>query len=482
MKIILQKIEHFILTHTVWIFFAAIFFMSDFMLKKGWEPSWGNYLMNAVKLSVFFSPIILYSFFRNHIQTRLSKYISRGLWAFCFVIYPFLFLELNGHNWLDRSSLGEVIIMATWFALIAIECLILAHELNKSQQVGHFFKDVTLEQGIWISMALFAIVYLLIGYVSNEDMDLDFWKSFQYTAGILIILIIYYFFYLINHYFLITKLWKEKGLIYYVFGFLATIIFLYPIATQLIYFIPMVKETQIHPVNNGRIFDDINWLVPFFGMLMSIPFILMVRWFRQTKELTELEKEKSATELSLLKQQINPHFFFNTLNNLYALSLIKDKQTPEVILQLSELMRYVIYRGKEAFVFLHEEVKYIEDYLELQKIRLHKKLDFKFEKDILNEKLEIPPLLFITLIENAFKHGIEPSENECFLHISLFTTENELTFTCENSFEEKLEGESGIGLSNLRRRLELRFPDQHEFKVEENGQKFKSTLKIQLNV
>ena len=480
MKIILQKIEHFILTHTVWIFLSAIFFMSDFMLKKGWEPSWGNYLMNAAKLSVIFSPILLYSFFRSQIQTRFSQYLRWGLWAVCFVIYPFIFLELNGHNWLDRSSLGEVIIMATWFALLAIELVILAHELNKSQPIGHFFKRVTLEQGIWISMALFAIVYLLIGYMSNPDLDLDFWKSFRYTSGILIILIIYYFFYLINHYFLITRLWKEKGLIYYIFGFLATIIFLYPIATQLIYFIPMVKETQIHPVNNGRIFDEINWLVPFFGMLMSIPFILMVRWFRQSKELAELEKEKSATELSLLKQQINPHFFFNTLNNLYALSLTKDKQTPEVILQLSELMRYVIYRGKEESVFLNEEVKYLEDYLELQKIRLHKKLDLTFERNIEDEKLEVPPLLFITLIENAFKHGIEPSENECFLHISLTTTATELVFVCENSFEEKLEGENGIGLSNLRRRLELRFPNRHEFEVDEKALTYKSTLKIQL--
>ena len=315
MKTILQKTEKFVLNHTVWIFLAAIFFMSDFMLKKGWEPNWTNYLMNAGKLSILYSPILLYSGFRRQINTQLPKYIRWTLWGICFVIYPFVVEHFSLQNWVDEGNLGKIIALATWFILLAIEFLIFAHELNKTQPIGKFFKGFTLEQGIWITMGIFAILYLLIGYMTNPELDLNFWKSIRYTSSIMFILIIYYGFYLINHYFLITKLWKEKGVIYYIFGFLATVIFLYPIATQLIYFVPMVKETQIHPVNNGRIFDEINWIVPFTGMLMSIPFILMVRWFRQTKALAELEKEKSATELSFLKQQINPHFLFNTLNN-----------------------------------------------------------------------------------------------------------------------------------------------------------------------
>lgn len=480
MKTILHKIEQFILNHTVWIFLAALFFMSDFMLKKGWEPTWTNYLTNAIKLGILYAPILMYSGFRKQIQRQFSKYFRWGLWTVCFLIYPFLVQQFSLQNWIDAGELGKIIALATWFILLACEFLILAHELNKTQPLGRFFKGFTLEQGIWITMGLFAIVYMLIGYLSNPEWELNFWKAFRYTSGIMFILIIYYGFYYINHYFLITKLWKEKGLIFYLFGLFATVIFLYPIATQIIYTLPMVKETQVHPVNNGRIFDEINWIVPFTGMLMSIPFILMVRWFRQTQELAELEKEKSATELSFLKQQINPHFFFNTLNNLYALSLTKDKQTPEVILQLSELMRYVIYKGKEEFVYLHEEIKYIEDYLDLQKIRLHKKLDLIFEKNIIDANLKIPPLMFITLIENAFKHGIEPSEKECFLHIKLKTTQDALIFICENSLEEVPKESKGIGLSNLKRRLELRFPNQHEIEVERKENCYKVILKIEL--
>ncbi len=213
-------------------------------------------------------------------------------------------------------------------------------------------------------------------------------------------------------------------------------------------------------------------------MIVSVPVIVAMQWFEQNSQIANLEKEKSATELNLLKQQINPHFFFNTLNNLYALSIVKDKQTPEVIMQLSELMRYVIYKGKEETVLLKEEIKYIEDYIQLQQIRLHKQLDFKFDKAITDEELRIPPLLFITFVENAFKHGIEPAENDCFLHLSLKSDGQQLVFICTNSLEEKNNAPAGIGLQNLKRRMALRFPNQQEIVVEEKDNHFKATLRI----
>ena len=215
-------------------------------------------------------------------------------------------------------------------------------------------------------------------------------------------------------------------------------------------------------------------------LIISAPVIILFEWMKQSKEIASLEKEKSETELNLLKQQINPHFFFNTLNNLYSLSLTKDEQTPEVVLQLSELMRYVIYKGKEKEVPLAEEVKYIEDYIQLQQIRLAKNLDYKFEKSIEDESIQVPPLLFINLIENAFKHGIEPAEGDCFLQLSMKSTKSGLSFTCENSFEEREVDEAGTGLKNLRRRLELLFPDNHELEVKESENTYKVNLEISL--
>ena len=166
---------------------------------------------------------------------------------------------------------------------------------------------------------------------------------------------------------------------------------------------------------------------------------------------------------------------------LYALSITKDAQTPEVIMQLSELMRYVIYKGKEETVSITEEIKYIEDYVRLQQIRLHKSLDFRFEQKIADPDLQVPPLLFIILVENAFKHGIETAERDCFLHIQLESNkQGQVTFICKNSVERKNPNAKGVGLGNLRRRLALRFPEQHQFIVEEKEGAYQVFLKFRV--
>lgn len=451
------------------------------MLYQGYEATWGNYVGFIGKVSLAFSPALLFVGFRQKLVKRLPKIGLIMVWIYCFLIHPSL-LELLGFDALLASGdLGKILVRLTGtlflFAEIAIQ---INHFWRESLQIKRWTTNISLEKVIWLSMLLFSIAYFIFGYIAGADVQLTIGSFVPTVLQILLIITPYYGFYYINHYFLVDKLWKEKGLIYYAFGFLATIIFLYPIAAQLIKLLPIVQQTDIHPVHHDGIFGEVNFLIPFFGMLMSIPFIMTVRWFRQSKELADLAAEKSETELNLLKQQINPHFFFNTLNNLYALSLTKDKQTPEVILQLSELMRYVIYQGKEKHVFLKEEIKYIEDYIQLQQIRLAKRLDFKFEKNVDNEHLKIPPLLFITFVENAFKHGVEPAENPCFLHLSLKTEGNQLTFICKNSMEEKSNEPAGIGLENLKRRLELRFPKAHAIEINEGENQFTATLKISL--
>ena len=129
-------------------------------------------------------------------------------------------------------------------------------------------------------------------------------------------------------------------------------------------------------------------------------------------------------------------------------------------------------------MLLSEEIKYIEDYIQLQQIRLHKSFDLVFEHEVEDDHFLIPPLLLIILIENAFKHGIEPAERECFLHIRLQQQGNHLSFICKNSFDLPESGERGIGLDNLRRRLSLGFPEQHELKIFEEGDTFIANLAI----
>lgn len=162
------------------------------------------------------------------------------------------------------------------------------------------------------------------------------------------------------------------------------------------------------------------------------------------------------------------------------MSLTKDAETPETILQLSELMRYVIYKGKEEQVKLSEDLKYIQDYIDLQQIRLHKNLDFSFEKEIEDSSIKIPPLLFIIFVENAFKHGIEPAERKCFLNMRIEQKGNNLEFTCQNSVESSSEKPAGIGLDNLRQRLDILFPGRYDLSVKKNTSDYFSRLKLKL--
>jgi len=265
------------------------------------------------------------------------------------------------------------------------------------------------------------------------------------------------------------------------------VLLFYPILALVMYYLPAFSNQIIELPGEYWVpqseapshFKAMDWKKPLLILVSFVPISIILEWYRQSSEIASLEKEKSATELNLLKQQINPHFFFNTLNNLYALSITKDIKTPEVIMQLSELMRYVIYKGKEEQVLIKEEVKYIEDYVQLQQIRLHKSLDFQFDKKIANPRLKIPPLLFIILVENAFKHGIETAERDCFLHIQLESDkQGSVTFTCKNSVERKNPKEEGMGLENLRRRLALRFPERHQLITEEKEGAYQVFLKF----
>ncbi len=218
--------------------------------------------------------------------------------------------------------------------------------------------------------------------------------------------------------------------------------------------------------------------LPFFVFFLPIPIFFALWIFEQWKWLQNLKAEKSKTELSLLRTQINPHFFFNTLNNLYALTVKNSKQAPEVILKLSDMMRYTIYEGEKETVKLADEIEYLNNYIELHKIRYKKTVEITFHHAI-DTHLTIAPLLFIILLENAFKHGIETLTENAFIHINLVENKEYISFTIENNFDPNEVTESnGIGLQNLKRRLSLLYKDKHEIIVETTKNTYKTTLKI----
>ncbi|WP_081997750.1 sensor histidine kinase [Wocania ichthyoenteri] len=217
---------------------------------------------------------------------------------------------------------------------------------------------------------------------------------------------------------------------------------------------------------------------PFYLFLLPIPPLFLVWAFEQWKWLQNLKAEKSKTELSLLKSQINPHFFFNTLNNLYALTIKNSKHAPEVILKLSDMMRYAIYEGKKEFVLLKDEVTYLESYIELHRIRYHKSVSIKFDYCI-EDGDTIAPLLFIILLENALKHGVEKLTEDAFVKMNLKSSESEIHFSIENNFDPKeISLEKGIGLTNLKQRLSLTYPKRHQLVINENTNTYRVDLKI----
>jgi len=209
--------------------------------------------------------------------------------------------------------------------------------------------------------------------------------------------------------------------------------------------------------------------------------ILGIGWvIRQFQELVKLKNEKSKTELLHLKSQVNPHFFFNMLNNLYGW-VGKDQKTAQtLILKLSDMMRYSIYEGQADVVKLEDEVAYLKNYISLHKMRYHKTIDVRFKVDFEAETHKVMPLLFIILIENAFKHGVENLRENAYVDIELYTRGKRIYFTVENNFDDmELPGGSGIGLQNLKRRLELAYPKSHHlsFSITENI--YKANLRLQ---
>ena len=170
-------------------------------------------------------------------------------------------------------------------------------------------------------------------------------------------------------------------------------------------------------------------------ILIPLPIFGALWFYEQWRWLKMLQADKAKAELALLKSQINPHFFFNTLNNLYGLVIEKSEKAPEVVLKLSDMMRYTIYEGKEDLVLLKDEISYLENYIELHKIRYHKKVEIVFTHDI-EEGLKIAPLLFIILLENAFKHGVEKMRSQAFIHLQVHSEGKQVFFKIENNFDE----------------------------------------------
>lgn len=222
--------------------------------------------------------------------------------------------------------------------------------------------------------------------------------------------------------------------------------------------------------------------------LFIVIFVGMLRfakdWFEFEARKKEIENEKLTAELNFLKEQINPHFLFNTLNNLYYLAFTQSPNTTEVIAKLSQMMRYMIYDSNHQLVPLNKEIEYMQNYVSLERLRLNNSIPIEFKIQGNTEKVRIAPLIFITFLENAFKHGVSNSNPKAWVNVSILVEGESCIYRVENSKlplnGKGIEDRAGIGLQNVRRRLELSYPGKYELKVEDQPDRYGVELTLRM--
>jgi two-component system, LytTR family, sensor kinase len=232
------------------------------------------------------------------------------------------------------------------------------------------------------------------------------------------------------------------------------------------------------------VYKELSGLVPFsFFSVFFFGVALHIYDYRKLKEATQqLRIEKQEAELNYLKSQTNPHFLFNTLNNIYSLARDKSDLTPESILRLSKILRFMLYETGGEYIAIEQEVKVMTDYIALEKLRYDESLRINFNHDLEDMKQSIPPLLLIPLVENAFKHGVSETRDRPFIEIHLSVKSRQLQFVVKNSAEASLaddRGKESIGLNNLRRQLALLYAD-YDLSVQHRESVFTASLKINL--
>ena len=222
-----------------------------------------------------------------------------------------------------------------------------------------------------------------------------------------------------------------------------------------------------------------------FFIVMFVAMLKFVEdWFELEAKKKEIENEKLIAELRFLKAQINPHFLFNTLNNLYSLAFMNSPNTTVVIDKLSQMMRYMIYDSNHPKVSLNKEIDYMHNYIGLEQLRLNNEVPISVKISGNTEGVQIVPLILITFLENAFKHGISNNAKDAWINITLEVSGTACVYTVENSRlsqkDEKTKEKSGIGLQNVQRRLDLSYPNRYDLTVEDNAQHYLVHLDLDL--
>ncbi len=235
------------------------------------------------------------------------------------------------------------------------------------------------------------------------------------------------------------------------------------------------------PIRRKHFFPQ-SYIIFFLVFLIGIALTVIQKWLKLESIYKDIERERLNTELQFLKTQINPHFFFNTLNNIYSLAVVGSEQTAPSILKLSAIMRYIISDAKSNFVSVQSEVSFLNHFIQLQLTRVTDMVTLSFEQEGLDTNKCVAPLLFLPFVENAFKYGVSARQNTN-IYFYLGYKDSFLTFISTNDIvksENSIREGTSIGIENVKRRLQLLYPNCHKLNIVNNGNIFSVNLEITL--
>jgi len=297
--------------------------------------------------------------------------------------------------------------------------------------------------------------------------------------------------YFLNYYQIPKLLYKRKYLLFAVSIVLSIYILSAFARFNIVHIIePFVRENFEQESIREILTDYIYLFSVYFPAVYIYAFMMLTakaikNRFEEKHQIEVLEKEKATNELKFLKAQIQPHFLFNTLNNLYALTLAKSDLAPQVVLKLSELLDFILYQSNESTIAISKEIELIQSFIELESLRYEKTLDVIFNHGVDNKNTQIAPLLLLSSIENAFKHGLSSDPKNAKIHIDLSVIDNTLKFKVFNnkinsSLKKQDANKSGIGNTNLKRQLELNYPQKHDLEIQDASNSY--TVKLDINL
>ena len=238
-----------------------------------------------------------------------------------------------------------------------------------------------------------------------------------------------------------------------------------------------LKKRAVENLLRPRIIFAFNYRVT-RSIFPLIGLAFLIRSLTQELEMKELKEQQLVSELNYLKAQLHPHFFFNTINNIYALALKQSTQTAPMVARLGEMMRYILYEADQPTVPLSRELTFLSDYIEVEKIRHQEQMSIQFDMQGIRPDYQMEPLLLLPFIENAFKHGLEEETKNGFVHIVICQTDEDLTLQASNSIPQAVKNApaSGIGIQNVRKRLDILYPDRYQLEMNGTPEVYEVTL------